>query len=293
MKILSLIPRIMAVEPAVNWSGTKCQMTLFIYPFQEDFETLCLYVAEKHEPDLILMYAFGEGPYCPDPEKIKRIKDKFPIVYMASDGACRGLWPALTRFRQADCFSAMVNIDGSYNWPDGLIDLVTLSPLDQARYNIYRKPLRDRGIRLGFQGGEGAVGTPRRDICDELERRGILTRGQRNETWGSNQAYTDFMLECRGVVNFPHTGLGHVHVKARVLEAGLAGALILEHSDSILRNYFKKDEEYFEWTTIEDIEKILDIPIQHRQDVAYRGRNKALEYTNPDVWVEKVMKVIQ
>lgn len=295
MKILSLIPRIMAVEPAVNWSGTKVQNTLFIYPFEPDFETRCLEAAQAHQPDLIIMFAFGEGPYCPDPQKIKLIKEKFPIVYIATDGACSGLWPTIRRFKQAQCFSAIVNIDGCFNVPPDIaaaIDLVTLSPLDQARYS-YRRHIRDRSIALGFMGGEGARGTIRRDICDELIGMGILTRGQRNETWGSNPDYTNFMLDCRAVLNFPQTGLGKVHVKARALEAGLAGALLLEQAGSPLKHYATPGEDYFEWSSIEDIIKYLDMPLEDRAKMTYRFREKVLGWTDPDIWVQKVMRVVQ
>lgn len=291
MKILSLIPRIMAVEPAVNWSGTKTENTLFIYPFEEGFEYKCLEAAEALKPDFIIMFAFGEGPFCPNPDRIRLIKAKFPIVYIATDGACRGLWPTLRYFKQADCFTKTVNIDGSYEWPEGTVDLVTLSPLDQKRYQI-AQPFHYRAVKLGFMGGQGAEWDLRRTVSNELISRGVLTLGGRDETWGSAPKYTDFMLSCQAVINFPQTGLGNVHVKARALETGLAGALLLEHSSSILKNYFIPDEEYFEWNTCDDVVRILELPSGIRQSMANRYSNKVYELTNPDAWVEKVAAIL-
>lgn len=295
MKLLSLIPKIMAVEPAVNWTGTKVENKLFIYPFEPDFETRCLEAAEENKPELIIMFAFGEGPYSPSPDKIRLIRDKFPIVYIATDGACRGLWPILRRFKHAECFSKIVNIDGSHHSPPGLVDLVTLSPLDQGRYSGNRKYLKDRTIQLGFMGGEGAVGNLRRDICDALLAQGILTRGKRDESWGSNPAYTDFMLDCRAVINFPYSGLGHFQVKARALETGLSGAMLLEHTDgygSILDDYFTPEEDYMEFKSIDDVVRILDMPLQAQQAMGDRFRQKVLPLTDPDLWVEKVMNIL-
>ena len=291
MKVLSLIPRIMAVEPAVNWSGTEAKNSLFIYPFEDDFETRCLEAAEEYNPDLILMFAFGEGPYCPNTDKIRLIRDKFNIVYMASDGACRGLWPVLKRFRDADCFSAMVNIDGSHHWPEGTIDLVTLSPLDQSRYSN-RTPIKDRPYRLGFMGGEGAIGNPRRDISQILLGKNVLTMGKRDERWGSNQQYTDFMLNSQAIINFPQTGLGNLHIKARALEAGLAGAVLFEQSCSFLKDYVPPEEHYFQWTTTEDVTTFLETPLDIREKMAENFREKVLPLTDPDKFVEKVMNVL-
>lgn len=287
MKVLFCIPKIMAVEPAVNWGKLPTvDSSIFIYPFEEGWEHLCLLEAVKVNPAAIFLFAFLEGPHKPK-VSIKLLKVICPTIYMSTDGGCSGAWPALKEFNEASYFTKIVNIDGM---PCPWADLVTLSPLEQQRY-LYRGyfPLRDKTIRLGFMGGSGAIGDIRRDMNDSLAAKGILTLGTRDESWGSNEKYTDFMNNCKAVINYPYTGRGQKHVKSRCLETGLARAVLLEQKDSPLNQYCTPGKDYFEWETEEDIVKILDLPMDMRQEAADNLHRKAKELTDPEKWLSKVL----
>lgn len=296
MKLLCCIPKIMAVEPAVNCWGPNdpdVQNSMFIYPFEVDWELRCLDLAEMLKPDLIILFAFVEGEMCPVPDKIKLIKEKFPIVYIATDGGCAGMATPLKYFKQTECFTKIVNIDGMHTWPEGTVDLVTLSPLDFRRYEPNNQiELKHRPLPLGFMGGSGAIGDLRRDMCDELVRQGLLTLGRRDESFDSSHKYVDFMLSCQAVINFPQTGRGQVHIKSRTMETGLAKACLLEQKGSPLNQYLIPGEDYLEWDSIEDIQKFFKHGVPNMQEMADRMHEKVRELTNPTKWVQKVLAVL-
>lgn len=174
---------------------------------------------------------FGVG--VPGIDTLRMVGKVAPTIHVCFDGADSPWWAPLEAYKAAGCFAAQVNIDGGKCAP---ADLVTLCPVETAPYD---GPEVERDIRLGFAGG---VGTPLRwhmvKRLEEVAGLQIRARQQGYET-PDYAEYAGFMRRCRMVLNVPVTGSGQfMHVKSRVIEAGLAGCAVLEHKDSPAHGWF-------------------------------------------------------
>jgi hypothetical protein len=94
------------------------------------------------------------------------------------------------------------------------------------------------------------------------------------------------MCSCRIVVNFPHTGTQkYMHVKGRVVECGMTGAMLLEQAGSPTADWFVPGEDYLEYSTPAQAKEIVD-RLEHcyeeTQAIGNRLRAKVLERHNPE-----------
>jgi spore maturation protein CgeB len=65
------------------------------------------------------------------------------------------------------------------------------------------------------------------------------------------------LKRCRFVINNSMTANGGTHVKARVIEAGLAKVCLLEDKNQITKQWFTPGEHYLEYTTPEEVIDIV------------------------------------
>lgn len=208
-------------------------------------------IIDEVKPDLVLFAGAAEGPHWVSPERIKAIKDVRPIINIICDGGCPKAQIGIAKYQEAESFTFHVNIDGMTTWPHTDKDLTTLCPIDLRYYPHYPA---EKIIHLGFYGGAGHG--ERRAVLEHFGE--TIAVGTRNETYGTYANYANFMRACRYVLNHAANGSNTgMHCKARVLEAALGNACLIEQAGSPIAQYFEPGVDYFEYTTPSDIDRIL------------------------------------
>lgn len=209
-------------------------------------------------PDVVLYIgalAEHHGKPVPTVAVLGEIGKRFPMVHLCCDGAEPVWWQRLAEYYDQGHFALQVNIDGVRTGPIGERGLTMLCPLDPDTFTINR-PWTRRYVPIGFGGNEhqGA----RKAMLGELVKRRIVIRRERDEEAGPD-GYVDFMASCRCIWNHPMTGGGtSMHVKARILEAALAGCLVLEARGSPAEFWFTPDKDYLSYSTVDDVARLVD-----------------------------------
>lgn len=244
-------------------------------------------IVDLKAPDLVLYIGSTGGPHLPSASTFWRIKQRCPIVAIAFDASDASWQPRLAEYHEYGCFSMIVNIDGNDNWPKTGLDFTTLTPINRHFYDNQR-PLIERPIKFGFAGGYASPS--RRTYIEYLQRHANLVVPQRNEQYGSYQSYADFMCKCRIMLNVPFSGSDNSNqVKGRVIEAGLAGNVLLEHVDSAAEAWFKPGVDYQTYETpadaAEQMKRLLDDP-QEMKRLAANLQNRVKHYMPKKFWAE-------
>jgi len=191
--------------------------------------------AERVRPDIIFYIGACNAPGNPRPETFVALRKLAPSVNLCSDAKDRPWHPVLAGMRTRGCFDLQVSIDGA-KIPE--VDHATLTPVDTRYFENGDWPARD--IRCGFSGSVGRWNA-RSEIVNALEWFGGLTVRRRENADGYEE-HVRFLKRCAMVLNLSWTGSQQAHhIKGRVLEAGWAGACLLEHRDSPIGEWFPKD----------------------------------------------------
>lgn len=239
-------------------------------------------------PDFIVYvgaYEPSHGRPVPSPELLRRLRDAAPLILLCGDAADSPWWPVLEEYHRLQCFTAMVAIDGSYNTPIASFQegITLLTPTDPRSFKPL--PWDQRTIKLGMIGGTGH----RDKLIRELQARGLIDFRQ----GPIGRSYNDFaqlMCQTKLTLNCAETGTGkHLHVKGRVIEAGFAGSVVLEVKGSPLSNWFKPGVDYFEYSTLEDIIQVLNLPDELLRDKASRLHQGMVTQHGPEVFWGKVL----
>lgn len=293
-KILWLTTSSMNIEPVIG-SLEAAEFDIDIEHYRYDHvqegtffdEDLTLKVGSVR-PDLVFYIGSLEGPYMARSHVYHNIQEICPIVNIVFDGGCPFGWPALKKFREDKCFSVVVNIDGNQDWPKGENDMTTLCPIDPRPY----AKVAEKSIPFGFYGG--STSDDRAELLKKLKELKLIETAERDERLGSYQAYADFMLKCRMVLNMAKTGSGKTsHVKARVIESGLARACLLEPKDSPAKNWFKPGIDYLEYSSVDQLEDlVLSLDAADMQDVAESLHKKVITDHSPEKFYRKIFEKV-
>jgi hypothetical protein len=202
------------------------------------------------QPDIILYTGMADWDKTPSLSTFRRLRKYAPIVHISGDLSDPPYDPYLKRYGEDGTFDLTVNIDGNDEWNrHGAKGITLLSPTAPQFFDA-PKPLADRPIEFGFAGGLGSPS--RREIVDFLVREAGLVVKPYDNRWGSYADYARFLMDCKIVLNIPFSGSDAVRqVKGRVLEAGLAGCVLLDHVESAAKHWFNRDLElcYLEYDT--------------------------------------------
>ena len=241
MKIFFISTRDMLCEPIHTGlqSLEAHDVQLFWYDrAQVPTDRAILDAADQCGPDLILYTGRPSGPHKPARDTLKRLRKQSPTVLIVHDATDKDWIPVLKEYRQHETFTVTVNIDGNDSWSKGPKDFTALTPID-PRFYPAPVPLDARPVLFGFAGGYASPS--RAKIINYLIEKAGLVVPRRNETYGSYQAFADFMMSCRVVLNVPFSGhdTGN-QVKGRVIETGLARACLLEQGDSPAYQWFNR-----------------------------------------------------
>jgi hypothetical protein len=191
--------------------------------------------AEKLKPDVIFYIGACKAPGNPAPTTLAALRKFAPLVNLCSDAGDHPWHPVLDGYRRMQCFDLQVSIDGALHAP---VDFATLTPVDTRRFE---GPAVERDIRCGFSGSVGRWNA-RSEIILALKWFGGLTVRERDATGDGYQAHVDFLKRCRMVINLSFTGTQQRHhIKGRVVEAGWAGACLIEYKSSPIIEWFPRD----------------------------------------------------
>lgn len=264
---------------------------------------------DRFSPEMIVYVGACGRCTKPTPRLFKKLNSEVaPCVIIISDAAdeCSPWWKELFEYDAEDAFRVMVAIDGNSNWPFHDRHLTLLTPINPKWFtNITRHS--ERNIKFGFAGNIGRIYTlpngrkvGRKLFLDPMGKLGIQLRQRDGTIMDSVKALetyrecADFMLDTRITPNFSETGsFQRRHVKGRVVEAGLAGCLLLEEAGSPTSEWFECGVDYLEFRTMEDVKELIrryiDDP-DETEKFGLRLRQKVLAEHTPEKFWSKVIK---
>lgn len=267
--------------------------------------------AKAYQPELIVYLGACAGN-IPSIGCLAKLNSHYaPTVLMCSDAAdVVSPWAyLLSQYDKANAFTCVVAIDGNKNWEFSDRHLTLLTPIDPKRFPSPPIPHKDRTITFGFAGNVGTFkamknGKPagRRPLIAQMTSFGLKFR-DRDSSFDpalpaseSYQGCCNFMANCRIIPNFCETGsYERTHVKGRVVEAGLAGAMLLEQAGSPADQWFEKGIDFVEYSTTYHAKSIitplLDKP-EETEAFGARLRAKVMsEHTPEKFWGKVIQRV--
>lgn len=242
------------------------------------------------KPDFVIYIGTRWGPQ-PSIATLANINARVaPMVHICSDAADPPWWDLLREYDARSCFSVQVAIDGNDNWPGAERGLTLLTPVDPENFSV-RLPHSSRPIACGYGGNGGVPGGRRRDILWETLTHNLLTCRMRDGAPETYTEYCNFTLRSRMVLNIPYTGTEQMlHVKGRVVEAGLAECCLLEVAGSPTSKWFAPDLEYLEYASLRQLRSyIADLSHEETQRRGERLRARIMGEHTPAIFWAKVL----
>jgi hypothetical protein len=228
----------------------------------------------------------------PPVEVLAQIGCRHKMVLLCCDGAEPAWWPTLEEYYKRGIFTFVVNIDGVNAGPIGEHGgMIALCPVSIEPFT-HVPSWGARPIDIGFPGG--LHGSRRISMVNDLVHKGLLQHRQREE--GATADYWKFMLSCWCIWNNPETGGGtSKHVKARFLEASLAGCIVLEEEGSPAADWFEEGRDYLTYRNAEDVRERRDFfrsrPVEARL-IAERLATKVRRRHSPRIFWNRVEAAI-
>lgn len=195
-----------------------------------------------------------------------------PMVHLCSDAADPPWAELLREYHTKGAFTVQVAIDGTTNWPTSGANLTLLTPVDPAYFpnaqlfpedgrfeNVLLRNHDQRTTVCGWAGNGGSGGASLRSnlLAYLLEQRLIGLRIRSNLPF-TYESYCEYLTGCRIALNIAHSGTEAVmHVKGRVIEAALAGALLLENKGAPTSDWFEPGVDYLEYSDHADCARII------------------------------------
>ncbi len=188
--------------------------------------------AQKTNPEVIFYIGGCMGSGLPSYETFRQLRSIAPLVNLIPDAADPPWHVTIDKYREEECFDLHVGVDGC---PWSPVDHVTVTPVP---YNAFQNHNKD--IKLGFSGGQGGK---RNKILKMIGVRCEIR--VRNAIYGKYSEHASFLSRCHMILNTSWTGSGqYYHIKGRVIEAGYAGAALLEMEGSPISHWFPENS-YF------------------------------------------------
>ncbi len=206
--------------------------------------------AKKSNPDVIFYMGGHAGPGQPSTDTLRKLRTYAKSIHLCWDATDYPWHQPLRDYKKNECFDLQVGIDGPLDAP---VDMATISPISPLDYDTQPAPERD--IRCAFAGQYGP-GSRRESALLELRERGNLCE-IRQRTLGPYAEYADYLRRCQMVFNVGFTcAAQRLHINAKVVEAGLAGAAILEMAGGPLGKWFPEDS-FFTYADINGAESVI------------------------------------
>lgn len=247
---------------------------------------------KERAPDLIV-YIGSRWGKMPSPSVLSSIAHRIaPSVHICSDAGDPPWHDLLREYHTTSAFTLQVAIDGSHKWPLSNVGMTALTPVDPQFFGE-PVPHEKRNVICGYAGNPGAgVGQRTNILSDLLGRRVIDQLHIRSNLPHTNEMYNRFLGHCRMSVNIAYTGTeAGLHVKGRVLESALAGALLLETRGAPTSYWFRAGLDYLEYGSPEeaqDIVKRLTHEPEATQAMALSLRARVLAEHSPRQFWERI-----
>ncbi len=255
-------------------------------------ETLSGRVKEEN-PDLIV-YIGSRWGQQPSAAALASINAHVaPMVHICSDAADTPWHDALRNYHQQSSFAVQVAIDGSHKWPTSAQNLTLLTPVDPKMFGE-PAPHAQRSIICGYAGNPGAgVGNRTKMLSELLALKVIDQLHIRSNLPHTNEMYNRVLGLCRMSVSIAWTGTeAATHVKGRVLESALAGALLLETKGSPTSYWFRPGLDYLEYETADDaldIVRRLERDPEATQAMALSLRERVMREHSPSKFWHRIL----
>lgn len=223
-----------------------------------DLDTEIVARAAEYKPDIIVYIGACAGN-IPSPEVFAHLRQtEAPTVHFCSDAADEPWWNLLREYDQKKSFSCQVALDGNHHWPLASTEITALTPIPLRYFPTPPIPHYKRQRGFGFAGNIGRNGN-RRPIVDAMMSFGLEIR-QRSPN-GDAESYIEaaqFMAQSRIIPNMAQTGsFTKLHVKGRVIEAGLSASLLLEMKGAPTAVWFEPGVDYLEYSSIDELRAIV------------------------------------
>lgn len=251
--------------------------------------------ALEFKPTHVICLGACGSPYDIQKETFKQLRKTAKTILLCPEASHPEWHKLIQSYYDYDCLDLIVNLDGAY-WEQQDKGHTTLAiygvePYRKYPYRIWQK----RPINVGFCGGVGGPGTMRLKLLDYLKEQKLVTIFNFIETRGTYQQYADFMMSCKIVVNCAgSSGDRSKHVKGRVVEAGLAGACLLEEVGSPIAKWIREGS-YFTFHGLEDcknqIEFLLSHPEQARISASYLHDDVIMDFHPKRQW-QKIFSLL-
>lgn len=232
-----------------------------------------LEMISDYNPDIVIYISAWTGDFRLSVETLSDINSKRPLIHMLFDQSDDPWWNQLKTFEEANAFSLTVGIDGGHYWPggidwDGLWEIknaiTLLTPLDPAPFRGTSMPFHDRPFPITYNGN--ANGWVRAAYLQQIQKRldKVLFVRNRDDRCDSYKEYIEFMKHSRLTINIPFTGSNaKKHVKGRVLEAGFAGACLLEMKNDATESWFTPWHHYIDYTSVDELVDWAEFLMKH------------------------------
>lgn len=235
--------------------------TFHLPPARAQMDMEILKKAKDYKPDLIIYTSAWEGDFVPKIETLGELNSIAPLIHFCFDGSDPPWHSQMFNFESRGVFRLTVNIDGNHNWPGGrrwegnwrINGLTLLTPCDPRSFHGVQVPFNERPYPIGYAGNAG--GWIRGWLVNQLQSRHghIFAYRPRSDHPQDYYHYTTFLRHAKVVISIPFTGSNATkHVKGRVVEAGWAGACLLEWRNEATRDWFIPRYEFEEYTSVDE-----------------------------------------
>lgn len=272
-----------------------CVVTWLAYDSPGVTEASLYASAKAAAPDFIV-YIGSRWGLQPSISTLATINEKIaPMIHLCSDAADVPWHDLLRDYDRGSAFALQVTIDGNPNWPGADRGLTLLTPIAASHFP-QPLPHAVRPIACSYAGNKGSEGGGRRMILTELMFENLLTIRVRDGGLDGYGGYCDHLIRSRMTLNVPLSGTEQaMQVKGRVVEAGLAGAALLEMGGAPTKNWFRPGIDYMEYATIQDAAMLIREFTQRPDKTQAMGeslRARVLAEHSPTVFWGKIMERI-
>ena len=274
-------------------------------PSEQALDAHVMKEATSYAPDIIVYVGACQGR-MPSATMFRELRTRVaPTVAFISDAGDKPWWSKVLEYDREKSFAVQVALDGGGEWPQADHHLAALTPLDPSYFPTPIKPHAERSMFFGYTGNPGAaqrkgVAIGRLLFTDKMKQLGLHHRNRMQsfcDLERDAKTYADaakFMSDIRLMPNFSHTGsYERHHVKGRVVEAGWAGSMLLEMKAAPTRQWFTLGEDFLEYETMEDVEKILahfKARPEESQAFGERLRKKVEAEHSPEKFWERILE---
>jgi len=250
---------------------------------------------KEWNPDLIVYIGSRWGKQ-PSISTLARMNTNIaPSVHICSDAADPPWHDLIREYHTCGAFSVQVAIDGSHKWPTADSNMTALTPVDPALFPKTLLPHSERTIECGYAGNAGGGPASKRTVLlGELLRHRVLDLRIRSNLPYTYEAFCVYLTKLRMSLNIAFTGTeSTMHVKGRVLESALAGAMLLETKGSPTSYWFRPGVDYLEYGSVaEALDLIQHIDTAASQAVADSLRRRVLSEHSPEAFWQRIFERI-